>query len=391
MGLFGSGPIAARTLRDRILAGLGAEPQWTETGEAVTCWTSGPATTFFLIEDGPESAPDLGVLRVLTPVATVADRPTALGYCNELNLYATTNRWSVSPGEYDGSETDLLRVSCSFVVGQHSTDALAGIAQWCVREQIAIATAKMTSDIAELVGGKPCLFFGHGGGPYRKSEDWHEVVYHYDRVVTPNRELPGEPLGAEFNQALRILVREMLDEGTGAWFSAGLDDPSPYTTYETPFAWDRYPDGLTTTSTGGDVPTALVETMFGAHPHMGNGLLITMRVPVALAADALETVNALNLLDTEIPGATHSIGGWFAKGLEPTYVIYLPAVLASEANGIGFPAVMRELQLTLVRQALLARRILLRQEQLEDTDQNGPGLRVPTADHGLAWGGDRRG
>ena len=38
----------------------------------------------------------------MTPVATVGDKDAALGSCNELNLYATTNRWTIAPGHYNG-------------------------------------------------------------------------------------------------------------------------------------------------------------------------------------------------------------------------------------------------------------------------------------------------
>ena len=387
MSLFGGGLAAAAALRGRVLELLGAEPEWTDGDDdsAVIYWTSGPVTTFFCVEAGPDDAPDLGVLRVMTPVATVGDRDFALGFCNELNLYATTNRWTIAPGH---DATEILRVSCSFVVGPHSQAALQGFALWCVREQVAAATAKMTSDVADLVKGKPCLFSGHEGGPYRKAGDWHEVVYHYNRVVTPGKDLPGEALAAELKTALRAVLREMRDDGAAAWYSEDEGTSSPFFTCELPFLWHGYRDDVIVSDAG--LPTARVQTLYGAHPHMGNGLLIAMTVPALLPRDGLlGIVNALNLLDSEVPGVTHSVGAWFAKGQEPTYVIYLPAVLADPGQGINAPAVMREILLTLVRQALLARRVLLPEVLLAlapEDESNAVGLGASRVPRGLAWG-----
>ncbi len=379
MVVFGHGRTSTAGLRAAILASLAAEPEWL-TGEHdgdVMSWTSGPVTTSFYVEPAADATPDLGVLRVVTPVATVGDLAFALEQCNMLNLYTTTNRWTLTPAHFDGEDTDILQVSCAFVVGPHNQHSLEGFALWCVREQIAIATAKMTTDIAEIVGGKPCLFFDHEGGPYRSGSDWHEVVYHYDHVVTPNRDLPGERLAGELKLALRTILEEIREEGTGAWSSADANDSSPFFRCDMPFSWQ--PD---------ETPDATVETLFGAHPHIGNGVLITMNLPVPLprraggrmpddpSLDPFGLVNLLNLADSEFPGVTHSIGAWIVRG-QPTYVIYLPAVLATQA--IDLPAAMRGILLTLSRQALLARRLLLPQEELQNKDlERTIGLRSAT-------------
>jgi hypothetical protein len=48
----------------RVLQRLGAEPEWTEGDhdDDSICWTAGPATTFFCVENGPDDTPDLRVL-----------------------------------------------------------------------------------------------------------------------------------------------------------------------------------------------------------------------------------------------------------------------------------------------------------------------------------------
>ena len=52
------------------------------------------------------------------------------------------------------------------------------------------------------------------GVPYRKAEDWHELVYHYYRVVTPGKDLPGEALTGELKTALRAILQEIRDDGS---------------------------------------------------------------------------------------------------------------------------------------------------------------------------------
>jgi hypothetical protein len=119
--MFGTGLVAAAELRRRILERLGAEPEWTEGDhDSVEMrWTSGPVTTFFTVEPGAEATPDLGVLRVTSPVATAGDRRLGLLQCLGLNMVAMTHRWTIGPTVLD-PDTEILQVSCSFVVGHHN-------------------------------------------------------------------------------------------------------------------------------------------------------------------------------------------------------------------------------------------------------------------------------
>jgi hypothetical protein len=111
----------------------------------------------------------------------------------------------------------------------------------------------------------------------------------------------------------------------------------------------------------------------------------------------------VNRLDTEVTGASHSFGGW----TEPTTgiragalacVIFLPAAFAEMVA--SWPLAMREIALTLARQALLARRVLVPQGERSSEDY-GPrvGLAIGTVlpgtprrnPRGLAWGEPRDG
>jgi hypothetical protein len=205
--MFGTGLVTAAQLRRRILERLGAEPEWTEGDHdsAEIRWTSGPVTTFFTIEPGSGSTPDLAVLRVTSLVATVGNADLGIVQSNALNMVTMTSRWTIAPTHLD-PDTDILQVSCSFVAGQHNVASLEDFALWCVREQIAIATAKMTNDIAEPIEGRPVQIPGHAGGDYRDDPaEWHKVVYHVDRVVTPNQDLSAAPLLAGLAEAFEGL------------------------------------------------------------------------------------------------------------------------------------------------------------------------------------------
>jgi hypothetical protein len=390
--MFGTGLVAAAELRSRILKRLGAEPEWTEGDHdsAEMRWTSGPVTTFFTVEPGAEATPDLGVLRVTSLVATVGDRGLGLLQCHVLNMLAMTHRWTIAPTSLD-PDTEILQVSCSFVVGQHNVASLEEFALWCVREQIAIATAKLTNYIAEDIGGLPVRIPGHEGGDYRDDpDDWHEVVYHYDHYVPSNRFLPTASLLASLADAFEGLKQEMFAEDTGAWFSAGGVDETGFLC-EMPFGWDSYPGGVIGggAALGEDAPpTALVAGTVEPHPQAGKGVLLKLRVPASSGEDAGELTNQLNLLDRTVPGATHSVGAWVMSGGQLTYCVYLPAVLAEHENiHIDLAAVMHDMLLTLVRQALLARRVLLDGEDFADEDQGGTvGLAAPAVPHALAWG-----
>ena len=277
------------------------------------------------------------------------------------------------------------------MVGQHNVASLEEFALWCIREQIAIATAKLTNYIAEDIGGQPVRIPGHEAGDYRDDPDnWHEVVYHYDHYVTSNRFLPTASLLASLADAFDGLKQEMFAEDTGAWFSAGGVDETGFLC-EMPFGWDSYPGGVIGggTALGEDAPpTALVAGTAEPHPQAGKDVLLKLRVPASSGEDTGELTNQLNLLDRTVPGATHSVGAWVLSGEHLTYCVYLPAVLAEHEDiDIDLAAVMREMLLTLVRQALLARRVLLDGEDLADEDQGGTvGLAAPGVPHGLAWG-----
>lgn len=405
--LFGGGRVATAALRARLLALLGAEPDWLIGGHdsRQVIWNSGVATTLFEVADAADGTPDLGVLRVITPVTPARNGNAVRDLCLQLNAATGLTRWSVAR-EPDGAghRYDEVQASCAFVVGPHSQDTLESLALWCVREQIAVATGHILSgDLAKAVGGRHMRYEGFPGGDDRP--DLHLVTSFLEQVVQPGAALPelADTLAEGLLAAFRDLREAMFEEGIAAWYT--LHDESPIT-FESPFSWESYPQGVVTTERSRDddprkPPTALVESAVTEHPDLGPGLRIAVHVPRDPRGHAGRAVNDLNLLDAQVPGSSHSIGGWtISRIVEPTYdsmgpgcEIFLPAAFASSVQYL--PVALREILLTLARQALLARRVLVPAGQRVAEDRaDGIGL-AAAADpfetrvrgpHGLAWG-----
>ena len=399
--LFGSGQYAAAALRARLLELLGAEPEWMvgDHDSPGVVWNSGLATTMFEVTEGADGTPDLGLLRVYTPIATAGNGNTARDVCSELNASTATVRWSVArEPDADGSYYDEVQVSCAFVVGPHNQDTLESFALWCIREQIGVATAHIHSrDVAEAMAGVYSRYTGFPAGDDRV--DWHPVVSFADRVVQPSASLSADGLAEELLAAFRGLREMMFDERTSAWFA--YHDGLPLT-FETPFSWDLYPQGVITHMRSDDDPedkplTALIESEIAVHPVLGNGLRITVHVPRDPRGHVGRALNALNRLDAKVVGASHSFGGWTMTETAAAQCAGCsssspPRSRESVAN---MPLVMREILLTLVRQALLGRRVLLPSDERSPEDY-GAGLGLAVAadrlatfvrgPHGLAWG-----
>ena len=405
---FGGGRAAAAALRARLLALLGAEPDWLIGGHdsRQVIWNSGVATTLFEVADAADGTPDLGVLRVITPVTSARNGNAARDLCLQLNAATGLTCWLVAR-EPDGAghRYDEVQASCAFVVGPHSQDTLESLALWCVREQIAVATGHILSgDLARASGGRHMRYEGFPGGDDRP--DLHLVTSFLEQVVQPGAALPelADTLAEGLLAAFRDLREAMFEEDIAAWYT--MHDRVPLT-FESPFSWDSYPRSVVTHSRISDddpedkPSTALVESAVTEHPEFGAGLRVAVHVPRDPRGHAGRAVNDLNLLDAQVPGSSHSLGGWTISDIvEPTSddtapgcEIFLPAAFASSVEYL--PAALREILLTLARQALLARRVLLPAGQrVADDRADGIGLAVAAdpfetrvrGPHGLAWG-----
>ncbi len=179
------GLVTALETRAWLFGQLNAEEDWLvgDPDQTTISWLpSALATRFSVTAAGPAS-PALAILRIATPVTAFGDKANAQLWCDDLNLYTTTNRWMLE--EADDSLPAHLLVSCAFVLGPHNARELAPFILFCTQEQIAIASAKLVSEIADLLKGEPIVFKGPRG-TIRPWAEWNRAVYHYDNVVTPH-------------------------------------------------------------------------------------------------------------------------------------------------------------------------------------------------------------
>ena len=252
----------------------------------------------------------------------------------------------------------------------------------------------------------------YGWGPYPDMDlrqDEHEVVLHYEQCIDPGRDASSVPLAHALLEAFDTLRDQMRGEGTGVW---GSWKDVPVLTSETPLSWERYPDDFIGQFDEKAPPTAVVDASLDDHPRAGNGLRISVRIPWRPVPQALRALAQMNILDLDVQGATHTIGAWSLEerpageeeataprdGTVPGYVysVYLPAALADPAlagQDLDLPAIMREIMLTMVRQALLFRRLLRPDLRAWEDDHPYLGLAARTGDASSAppgLGRDRR-
>lgn len=395
MGLFGKGPSVAMELRERILRALGAEEEWLERGDdGSVVWLTGLVATFFEVDPGFHDAPDLGVLTIYTPVAIAGDIEAAFHDCDRLNRQAVVSRWLFMRTGRENDEVALAPV-CSFVVGPHNIDALTAFAIWCVREQIVTAVAALDAGIAEKVGdGSP-----YGWGPVLDREPRPEPhpVTMAQPYGTDDSERGTDILAGHAYDAYNALVARMADDGAAVWGTwADAED----LTFDVPFSWDDYPEGVISHGGEGAPLAAVVKVTCDDHPRAGSGLRFTMRTPWAPAPeDAERNVSALNSGGSQT--CSHRLGAWALRDFPVEdargtvthtvpvyrYSVFLPASLADQGYGIDLPAVMREVLLTLARMALLVRQTLDIRDGLRDDHFRYIGLDAPYMTRGrLAWG-----
>ena len=328
MSLFGTGRIAAITLRQRILERLGAEPEWImgDPGDNVIGWMASPLTTFLQVEDGPDDAPNLAVLRVMTPFAEVGDLDAALKMANEKNIYAAASRWVVYPIPRDGQE-DLqqLRVTSSFVVGPHNLASLEAFVAWAVKEQIAVTASELNPDIMQELRGEPWLLTGPDGESVRNFDESNAAVHYYEREIVRDSSVDSGTLVTHVQEAFQKLRAEMLDEGTGAWYwNEEFDQPL---NFQIPAAWNVPSDGEIRWNPGmqSSPPTVDVVARPADYAHLGTGLLITAYAySYHTGSDA--TANALNLSDDDARRASHCAGAWMRTSKDSAlYAFFLLA------------------------------------------------------------------
>lgn len=399
--LFGRGVPAADELRMRLFDALGVEPDLlisTDEDDVVVSivhWVSGPCATSFMVRPTTPETPGLGVLEVMTVLGVVRDLESARANVDLLNLHTTLNRWTIvgDPGPdgwaaaggglVDDDDTRAImsnlvhgnpmptpHVVCavSFVVGHAALELPFGAVELTVREQIAKVTALMSSGLPDVWGE---TFIGHmpDGRTRTGADDWHEVVYHFDARVAPHRDVDATPLMGALVDAFNAHVSEQTSSGGAFWL--GSADTSGFTC-EVPYGPGPYPGGAVWSANpagerGGDATaTSLVQAFIVPNPQIGNGLLMTMRLPhppppehrtVGWTA-ALLNEQALLTAPGASTGTAHGVGAWVEQDGQPTYRCFVPAAWLVDPDGPEPRPLLLVLLANLARLSWAARRVL---------------------------------
>lgn len=396
--LFSSGLSKAAGLRGRLLEALGAEPEWTVGTEDSpdVVWLAGPVPTFLSVQAGGALTPRLAVLNVRTRCAWVENLDHARLTVDDLNRHTTLNRWVVlgdpAPNNWFDSQVDdqtphwmdvealrrglissrpapdapiSVEVTVSFVVGDPSTDVPFEAVLLTVSEQIAKATALVTNDFAEGWGEAAVTDLD---GRQRGGDDWNQVVYHYDNRVTHRASEDPAPLLSALNAAFVAEQTAQFENAASAWYGGG--DGSGFTC-EVPYGPGPFEEGVIGMTDSRGIPlteenrTSLIRAFPVDNPHAGNGLLITMRVPMNQNVDDLSwwqasMLNAQSRLNGggSSAGMAHGFGAWALHQDEPQHVVFIPASWAFDLPIEELVCFFRQVLANFARLSWAARRVL---------------------------------
>jgi hypothetical protein len=392
---FGSGLTAARRMRQELLSRLDAEPEWTigwENDMTVT-WLSGPLASSFSVRPSGTLTPGLAVLSVRTRCAWVSDVALAECAVADLNIHTTVNRWMVvnAPGPDgwfddtaagpqlsgmsarrsrhllappDPDATPSVEVGFSVVVGDPETELPVAALVLAVGEQISQATSLITNDWAAAFGDHAAVTLNDRA---RSSDEWSEVVFHYDTHVLPHSTEDAAPLMAAVVGAFTAEQQGQFDAGVDAWFGSG--DETGFTC-EVPYGPGPYPMGVI--GRGGTPhlddesnETSLVQGFLVANPHIGNGLLLTLRTGGYRADDDGDEWAAvlLNAQDRENgfgggDGCAHGWGAWVVNDGEVQHALFIPSAWAVHLTVAELRVMFRATLANAARLSWLSRRVL---------------------------------
>lgn len=425
---FGTGLAAAVSLRERLLAGFGAEPEWRfgDEDDDIVTWFAGPLATRFMIEEVSDEVPGLAALHVYTVCAEIDDFEQARTYVSELNLMTTFGRWSIlndpdlpvavqnmfpdmdftipyrllplTPS-YNPEHPSNVSVGVTFIVGDERIEFPFPAMMAMVAATIAKATALVSHDFTDG-WGSPAIVTRQDG-TWRDSS-WNPVVQFFDEFITPHSADSSTPLAIALNEAFEIERQAQFESSAGAWFGSG--DASGFTC-EVPYGGGPFPMGviaMTPDQTSPETSTSLVRGLVVSNPHVGDGLLFAMTSGGSNSVGALpdwatcSLLNAQNRIRDEDlhPGFAHAVGSWvpnqgiahvnYVRGA--THVNFIPSGFATMLEHDDLVQFFRVLLSNSARLSWGSRKVL---EPFRDRDIENSERRLSPI--GLAAGSRARG
>ncbi len=361
--LFGSGIESALNYRDQLLQHLGAQTVLTDEDSDFVTWIPAVLGTRLGVVPASSEVTDLAELVVYTTLGSTTDVEAARAFVGLLNDFTSLNTWAVlgdpGPEGWWDDEGDLggmpyeipgkfrrqnhlvslreepgvyeITVGFSVVVGHASINLPIPIIAAIVSEQVAKATALATHDEdlpwleRAWVAVEDAL---------RPSDEWEEVVYFFDNVITPRGRQEPQYLMNLLGQALLSIQSQQSVSTSGTWAGSGATG----FTCEVPYGPGPFPDGVIgrQSSRGiestDDILTALVQGMVVDNPHLGQGLLVTTKIPdanVAIEDPAWWSASLLNNLPRlrspiSSPAEAHGLGTWVVRDDQPVHFVFIP-------------------------------------------------------------------
>jgi len=411
--IFGTGLHRARQVRDWLLEELEAEPEWVFGSDDSLLWVSSPIGTYFRAEVAGDDTPGLGIVHVHTRLAYVEDLDAARVAVQDLNRFTTTSRWSVVGDEgplgwrspnadavvsFDlpytvppdaetfhrraiappaaGEEPASVDAGVSFVVGDPDLELPLSALVLIVKEQIAKAVALVTNGFADG-WGSPAVLVDENDD---MRSTWADVVHHYDREVSPSKEQAEPRMLAALIRAFELQRQRQFETAPAAWFGSGDGDGF---TCEMPYGPGPFPMGIIGMRSAHphlnaiENETTLFRGFAVPNPHVGEGLLLTLRLPADndrepawWQADLLNAQTRITTLGWSAAYA-HGIGAWCVQEGSPAWSCFLPTYWASQLDDEELTILLCRLLDNAARLSWGARRVLERDVDLQQASLSG--------------------
>lgn len=411
--IFGTGLHRARQVRDWLLEELEAEPEWVFGDGDSLLWVSSPIGTYFRAEAAGDETPGLGIVHVHTRLAYVEDLDGARFAVQDLNRFTTTSRWSVVGDEgppgwrspnaervesldlpyppppdaetfYRGAiappaadeEAASVDAGVSFVVGDPDLELPLPALALIVREQIAKAVALVTNGFADG-WGSPAILVDEND---EMRSTWSDVVHHYDEHVTPSSERAEPRLLASLTRAFERQRQRQFETAPAAWYGSGDGDSF---ICEMPYGPGPFPMGVIGMRSAhphlssDENETTLFRGFAVPNPHVGKGLLLTLRLPVDYhrepawwQADLLNAQTRITALGWSAAYA-HGVGAWCVNEGSPAWSCFLPTYWAEQLDDDELTNLLARLLDNAARLSWGARRVLERDVDLQEASVSG--------------------
>lgn len=330
--------------RTRLLERLNPDGTWQFglSTDPTVYWFHSYLSTEFSVHSMPESVSNYALLHIRTRLVEVENVDAALEVANNLNQYTSTARWLVL-----GGDTPELVCDTGFVIGNSNTDLSLDVMTLATSEHIAKSVAIFNEDFCRPWGK---LIMRTADNQIREFDTWAPIIEYFNAIVLPDSDNTAERLAAVMKRSFEVERDNQFEKSVPAWF--GTLSPEGLV-YEVPFGKGNFTSGVISSSATYGEPgceTALITGQSIRHPHLGNGVLLFLQIPISSYASG----NRLNYQPLIFTGFNHIIGAWVEQENGTKFSVFIPSSwgdILSDADLIQF---FRELHRGMARVAWAA-------------------------------------